>query len=50
MRIDNTQKKKKKEDKSILEGAVLAMIQAELNTIVKKSIDDIFGDFFKDLK
>ena len=53
MKINNSNsndKKKKKKDKSIIEGAVLAMIQAELNTLVKQSLDDIFGDYFKGLK
>ena len=51
MRIDkqNKNKNKKKKDKSIIEGVVLAMIQAELNTLIKQSLDDAFGDFFKDL-
>ena len=47
---DNNQKKKKKKDKSIIEGAVLALIQAELKTIMKETLDEAFGDFFKGLK
>ena len=51
MRInDNDQKKKKKKDKSIIEGAVLAMIQAELKAFAKETIDEAFGEFFKELK
>ena len=44
------QKKKKKKDKSIIEGAVLAMIQDELKTFAKEALDEAFGDFFKGLK
>lgn len=48
--ISSKDQKKKKKDKSILEGAVLALLQAEVKTIVKESIDEAFGDFFKGLK
>ncbi len=50
MKINDTSKKKKKKDKSIIEGAVLAMIQAELKALAKEAFDEAFGDFFKGLK
>ena len=46
----NNQEKKKKKDKSIIQGAILAMIQAELKAIAKVAFDEAFGEFFKGLK
>lgn len=47
---DPKKKKKKQKKQSSLEIMIMSMIQSSAKAVIKESLDEIFGDFFKGLK